>query len=337
MSTNMTADSVQGQRVSGDLPEGHTPAQTINYGLTAVAIGVVLGGGVALSIAMDGAVRQLSLQFLLSVATAGIAIVLCALLERRAPAGPQKSIAGWVINLRILMLSYLVAQFAGALSAYATAALAKRFGLGWIDLSFASGKGVIAAVAAFLLFMVVSDFFYYWQHRFQHKSTVLWQQHKLHHMDPQMNATTEGRTHWLKSIIRIPFVIIPTTLVLKADPVLAGAVGGILGVITHAWIVFYHSNIRLHLGRASVLVLGPQVHRIHHSRLPQHRDRNFSGYFPIWDVLFGTYYAPAPEEFPPTGVEGEREVESFVEVVILPFREWWRMFRAWRGRQRAPV
>jgi sterol desaturase/sphingolipid hydroxylase (fatty acid hydroxylase superfamily) len=38
------------------------------------------------------------------------------------------------------------------------------------------------------------------------------------------------------------------------------------------------------------VVYPPTGHRVHHSALPEHRDKNFAGIFPIWDHLFGTYY-----------------------------------------------
>jgi sterol desaturase/sphingolipid hydroxylase (fatty acid hydroxylase superfamily) len=68
--------------------------------------------------------------------------------------------------------------------------------------------------------------------------------------------------------------------------------------IQSAWTFLIHANLKLSLGPLSWLVDGPQVHRIHHSQLPQHFDRNFAAFFPIWDVLFGTYYHPARGEFP---------------------------------------
>jgi hypothetical protein len=49
--------------------------------------------------------------------------------------------------------------------------------------------------------------------------------------------------------------------------------------------------------------------------------------------LFGTYYHPARDEFPPTGVPGETEFKSFWEAQTFTLRQWWRMFRAWRERR----
>jgi hypothetical protein len=91
--------------------------------------------------------------------------------------------------------------------------------------------------------------------------------------------------------------------------------------------------MRIQFGRASVLLVSTQTHRIHHSILPQHRDKNFANWFPIWDILFGTYYHPARDEFPPTGVEEEREITSLWESQVLTVREWWNMFCTWRRRR----
>ena len=71
------------------------------------------------------------------------------------------------------------------------------------------------------------------------------------------------------------------------------------------------------------MLAGPQIHRIHHSRMPQHLDRNFAAYFPIWDVIFGTYYHPKPAEFPATGVSGTR-IESVWGLSTYPFYQWAR-------------
>jgi sterol desaturase/sphingolipid hydroxylase (fatty acid hydroxylase superfamily) len=103
---------------------------------------------------------------------------------------------------------------------------------------------------------------------------------------------------------------------------LSPGVGGAIGFVFSAWTFFIHANLKLSLGRLSWLFDGPQLHRIHHSRLLEHFDRNFAAFFPIWDVIFGTYYHPRPDEFPPTGVAGEPEVTTFRDAAWLPFRTW---------------
>jgi sterol desaturase/sphingolipid hydroxylase (fatty acid hydroxylase superfamily) len=101
------------------------------------------------------------------------------------------------------------------------------------------------------------------------------------------------------------------------------------------WQIFFHANLKVGFGRASPFFVSPQLHRIHHSRLPEHHDKNYAGYFPILDVIFGTYYHPGGDEYPPTGVLGESDVKSFRESLFFPLREWWKMLRAWHQERNA--
>src|SRR5437763_996500 len=104
------------------------------------------------------------------------------------------------------------------------------------------------------------------------------------------------------------------------------------------YIVFSnHSSMRYELERFSFLIVSTQTHRIHHSRLPEHFDKNFAAWFPIWDIIFGTYYAPKKGEFPPTGVAGERDVATFWQAHSFTQREWWKMLMAQLQKARASV
>ena len=73
-------------------------------------------------------------------------------------------------------------------------------------------------------------------------------------------------------------------------------------------------------------VISPQVHRIHHSRLPEHRDRNFAQYFPVIDRVFGSFYAPRRNEFPPTGAQGLASNASIFTAMIRPVYVWASLF-----------
>lgn len=75
-------------------------------------------------------------------------------------------------------------------------------------------------------------------------------------------------------------------------------VGILIGVVG----MFIHWNTILSLGWLTGVVVGPQYHRIHHSLVPAHIDKNFSVLFSFWDRLFGTQSMPVGNEYPPTGV-----------------------------------
>ena len=248
------------------------------------------------------------------------------ILERVLPAaGPRKPLRGYWLNLKVTLFQVLIGPTLGGLIGASTIALSNRLGLGLIDLRFSTGHGMMDFVLAFLLSTFIFDFFFYWYHRFQHES-LLWQEHKLHHMDEQLCAFY--RESWLETLIAGPLATIPLAILFKLN----ASQGAIAGAMFTAWVVLLHTNIRLHLGPFAVLFNGPQGHRIHHSRVREHYDRNFAAFFPIWDVLFGTYHYPKRHEYPLTGVQGEKEVQTLLEAATLPFREWHKMFRTWRHR-----
>jgi Sterol desaturase len=259
-------------------------------------------------------------------------MALLTLLEFVLPAaGQRKPLKGYILILNIGLLGALAGSVLAAMVGTFVVALGGLLGLGWIDLRFSTGHGVGALIIAFLLSQLIWDFFYYWLHRLQHESPFLWQEHKLHHMDEQFCASTSLRQHWLDSLLLGSAVTIPMAVLFKLDP-LQGATGSSLGA---TWAAFVHANIRLHLGPVTFLLGNPQLHRIHHSRVQEHHDRNYAPFFPIWDILFGTYHHPKPDEYPLTGVHDEKEVAGFWAAATLPFREWRKMFRAWRLRRKA--
>ena len=163
------------------------------------------------------------------------------------------------------------------------------------------------------------DFAYYWYHRAQHRWPALWAVHELHHADRELNVTTSYRTHWLEAPFQAVLVAAPVVMLMgHRDPKL----GLFLLIASRFFFLFSHSNVRLSLGPLTPLLCGPQWHRIHHSRLPQHRDRNFAQVFPCIDWLFGTYYSPRRDEFPPTGTEHLASDAPVLSAELRPFRLW---------------
>jgi sterol desaturase/sphingolipid hydroxylase (fatty acid hydroxylase superfamily) len=267
---------------------------------------------------------KLSLSYVLPQA---LILILFSLAERIIPAaGPRKPLRGYILNIKLNALNYVTDPLLLSIVGAGVVVIGSQVGLGLLDLRFSTGHGIGILALAFLLNLFFYDFFYYWFHRFQHENLFLWQEHKLHHLDEQLCAV--NRQSPLEETLRTT-VIVPLALLFKLDPIQ----GMILTSVGFAWTVFFHSNIRVPLGWATVLLSGPQVHRIHHSRLPEHRDKNYSAYFPIWDVIFGTYHHPQRDEYPPTGVHDEQEVANFSAAVMLPARAWWQMFHEWRRRQ----
>ena len=322
-------------------PNDHAQGVRLFFDLlfTAALIGLVAYGVAYLGPAISGQPVQRPVAATLDTLLPVGALILLSLVERLfPPAGPRKSLKSYLLHLQITLFYYFMAGISGALAGMGIAALAHRLGfhLGLIDLRFAAGKGMLALLGAAWLAALVNDFFFYWFHRTLHRTPFLWAHHKMHHMDPELEAITLARQNWIEVFLSALFITIPLMIFFNlddVDPWPHGLVIGSVLLVVTTLLGVGHLNVRWQVGRASLFFCSPQIHRIHHSPLPKHHDRNFAFVLPLWDVIFGTYYAPSRDEFPPSGVEGEREIRSFIEAEIFTQREWWRMFRKWRTRR----
>lgn len=250
-------------------------------------------------------------------------------------ASPRKDRAAWWMHLKINMLFFLGDTLVGTGFLAIFGDLLKRVEP-LFDLRVVEGRNPAILVLAVLISAVIADFFGYWYHRFQHTNKFMWQHHKLHHSDTRFDLQTSLRNNWCEGLLGSFLVLVPITLLFKFDNVDPLKSGLAFGAGLFIWNVvrwWGHLNVRLHIGWLAYVITGPQAHRIHHSLENHHLDKNF-GFFPIWDILFGTFHYPTQNEYPPTGVHGEKEISSVWESQIFTVREWWRFFR--RAPDKAP-
>jgi sterol desaturase/sphingolipid hydroxylase (fatty acid hydroxylase superfamily) len=166
-----------------------------------------------------------------------------------------------------------------------------------------------------LVFAFVWDVWQYFVHRFQHTNSLLWESHKFHHSETAMNVTSHARTHVLNHVVFTAFYLPMIMLIGSQGPHWIAAL-----IMFRVWGYFLHSNIRLHFGPFAAVISGPQWHRIHHSACHQHIDKNFATFFPVIDIIFGTYYHPRYDEYPDTGLAGGSYTPFFYEATTEPFR-----------------
>jgi sterol desaturase/sphingolipid hydroxylase (fatty acid hydroxylase superfamily) len=143
----------------------------------------------------------------------------------------------------------------------------------------------VAALAGFLAL----DLVIYGQHVVFHHVPWLWRLHRMHHTDLDIDVSTGGRFHPIE--ILLSMLIKMATVALLGVP--AGAVVA-FEVVLNASSMFNHSNVAMPawLDRVvRLLVVTPDMHRVHHSVLRQETDSNFGFNLPWWDRLFGTYRA----------------------------------------------
>ena len=96
-----------------------------------------------------------------------------------------------------------------------------------------------------------------------------------------------------------------------------------------------HSHVWLRWpGIWSIVFPSPAHHHVHHSRHPDHIDKNFAFMFPLWDLLFGTYHMPKDNRDVEFGVtEGDdRDLDSVFRLYWVPFRD---AFRVLKGQKKS--
>jgi sterol desaturase/sphingolipid hydroxylase (fatty acid hydroxylase superfamily) len=137
-----------------------------------------------------------------------------------------------------------------------------------------------------LFFLVTHDFYIYWFHRFQHKSSLFWRTHEAHHSTHDVDWLSGSRSHSLEILINQTIEFAP--IILLASP----EVALVKGCIDAVWGMYIHSNVDVRSGWLQYAINGPEMHRWHHATDDEAHNKNFSTKFAIWDWLFGTAYLP---------------------------------------------
>jgi len=173
----------------------------------------------------------------------------------------------------------------------------------------------VSEIALFTFaYAIIWDFFQYWAHRLQHSVPILWETHALHHDDERLNATTALRFPVLTRFVNFFLVTVPTVAICGGD--LLNIYGSVFLLVS--WNFFNHANIRLDLGWLTPIISGPQWHRLHHGRDDRYHGKNFAAFFPVWDIVFGTYLAPQKQEYPLTGLPGRQTLPSSLPALLRP-------------------
>jgi sterol desaturase/sphingolipid hydroxylase (fatty acid hydroxylase superfamily) len=218
-------------------------------------------------------------------------------------------------NLGCALLLSLTQAVTLTVAPLVTGAAVNAVGGGWLVLP-SSGW---ALLPAFLLYALTMDFFEYLFHRAQHRFPVLWAMHSLHHSDTALNVSTTSRHYWAEFVIKTMTIYLLAGMIFKINAAIMG-----LYLLLSLWNYLAHMNVRLGFGRWWMVLNSPQYHRIHHSSLRENWDCNFCALFPIFDVIFGTFHVPGPDEYPPTGLATGEHPAGWAGAILWPLRSLWR-------------
>jgi sterol desaturase/sphingolipid hydroxylase (fatty acid hydroxylase superfamily) len=189
----------------------------------------------------------------------------------------------WLTNLSLVVLSSVLLRFLMPGAAVGAALLAAERGWGLFKI-----VGVPPVLAGIVCFIAL-DFAIWLEHVASHKLPILWRIHRVHHADTGFDVTTGLRFHPLEILISMVWKIAVVTAL--GAPVAAVI---LFEVILNATSMFNHSNVGLplRLDRWLRLVLvTPDMHRVHHSTFREETDSNYGFNLPVWDRLFRTYRA----------------------------------------------
>ena len=173
--------------------------------------------------------------------------------------------------------------------------------------------GALPFAAQLALVFVLGDFLSYWQHRLFHTRRA-WPVHAVHHSSRELDWLSSTRFHPLNEV-GAQLIFVAPLIAIGLSPLAFVW----LAPFTATYAVLLHANVRWHYGPLRHVIASPTFHRWHHSRAAAAQHKNFAGFLPLWDLLFGTYYHPRgayPEDF---GIE-DPVPEGFWRQLAYPFR-----------------
>lgn len=136
---------------------------------------------------------------------------------------------------------------------------------------------------SWVLIFLITDFVWYWYHRFGHKVNLFWSVHVVHHQSDDFNYTVSTRITIFQAIARGLFWSILPLLGFPPDMI------AIFLIIHGVYPFFTHTQLVGKLGWLEYIFVTPSHHRVHHSSNPEYLDKNYGDILIIWDKLLGTF------------------------------------------------
>lgn len=222
----------------------------------------------------------------------------------------------WANNLALVALNSVLLRALFPAAAVGMAAFAARQGWGLFNYS------AVPLWMAMPVSVVLLDFVIYLQHVMFHAVPLLWRLHRVHHADLDFDVTTGARFHPVEIVLSM---LVKAAVILVLGPPVVAVV--IFEVLLNATSMFNHGNVRMPpaLERAlRLLLVTPDMHRVHHSIEEDETNSNFAFNLSVWDRLFGTYrdQPRAGHEGMTIGISTFREIKRCVwlpGILALPF------------------
>lgn len=175
----------------------------------------------------------------------------------------------------------------------------------------------------FVIANIIGEFLPYLYHRISHIgkpgsliSQFLWQIHSIHHIPQKLNWFKTNWVHPINMFLNTLLKVGPLLFLGFSDEIifLVGILHIIISYISHA-------NIKTVTGVLDFIIVTPQIHHFHHSKVKDEA-KNFGSIIPFWDLVFGTYYNRSGI----VGDVGTNEIhytypneKNYLKQIIFPF------------------
>jgi sterol desaturase/sphingolipid hydroxylase (fatty acid hydroxylase superfamily) len=187
----------------------------------------------------------------------------------------------WPGNVLLVIIDTAIVRLVFPLAAVGAAVYAQDLGWGVFNAVTLPGWVVL------ILSILALDLAIYGQHRIFHAVPWLWRIHRVHHADQEFDVTTALRFHPLEILLSMT-IKIAVVMMLGAPPIAVI----VFEILLNATAMFNHGNVQLSAKTdryLRMLLVTPDMHRVHHSVIRQETDSNFGFNLTWWDRVFGTY------------------------------------------------
>jgi sterol desaturase/sphingolipid hydroxylase (fatty acid hydroxylase superfamily) len=187
----------------------------------------------------------------------------------------------WLRNLGLLAIDAVAVRLLFPAGAVGLAWLARERGFGLLN------SIDLPAWLEFGVSLLALDLVIYLQHVVFHAVPALFRIHRVHHTDLDFDVTTGSRFHPVEMLLSM--VVKGAAIAALGPPVFSVFA---FEALLNATAMFNHANASMPVAVDRVLrilVVTPDMHRVHHSTAAAETNSNFGFNFPWWDRLFGTY------------------------------------------------
>jgi sterol desaturase/sphingolipid hydroxylase (fatty acid hydroxylase superfamily) len=244
-------------------------------------------------------------------------LVIMFLWELIAPRRPliTSKVKRWLSNLGLVLIDSIVVRlvFPTALVGVSLFVQQQMWGL--------FNQFELPVLLKIVFSVLILDLVIYLQHIMFHVVPLFWRLHMVHHTDMDFDVTTGVRFHPIEIALSMGIKMI--VVVLIGPPPVAVV---IFEVLLNGTSMFNHGNVRYPQSIDSILrllVVTPEMHRVHHSTIRWESNSNLGFNFPWWDRLFGTYRPqPAKGHLEMTiGLDQYKEPKKLTLpwLLVLPF------------------